>query len=114
MGSPPLTDTQIQAFMDDGFVRLNHAFSPDTAAAGRSILWREIGYDPDDPRTWKDPVVRLGGYSQAPFREAGNTQPLRSAFDQLVGPGRWLPLQGLGTFPVRFPSEEDPGTPGGM
>jgi Phytanoyl-CoA dioxygenase (PhyH) len=29
-----------------------------------------------------------------------------------VGPGRWLPRDSLGTFPVRFPSPDDPGDAG--
>ena len=37
---------------------------------------------------------------------------LHSAFDQLVGTGRWLPRDGLGTFPVRFPHPDDPGDAG--
>jgi hypothetical protein len=37
---------------------------------------------------------------------------LQAAFDRLVGKGRWLPLQGLGTFPIRFPSPDDPGDTG--
>lgn len=40
--------------------------------------------------------------------EVANTPKLRDAFDQLVGPGCWCPLDGLGTFPVRFPSEDAP------
>jgi hypothetical protein len=37
---------------------------------------------------------------------------LHAAFDQLVGKGRWRPRRGLGTFPVRFPSPDDPGDAG--
>jgi hypothetical protein len=58
------------------------------------------------------PVVRLGGYSDPPFRAAANTPRLAGALDQLVGSGRWLPLGGLGTFPVRFPAGDDPGDTG--
>ncbi len=46
------------------------------------------------------------------FRAAANTPALTAAFDSLVGPGRWLPRGGLGTFPIRFPSSEDPGDAG--
>ena len=46
------------------------------------------------------------------FIEAANTPRLLGAFDQLVGEGRWLPSFGLGTFPIRFPSETDPGDAG--
>lgn len=107
-----LTDAQIERYTSDGFVRIDDAFSRALADECRAILWRDTGCDPDDPATWTRPVVRLGNYTQAPFRAAANTPALREAFDQLVGPGRWLPCGSLGTFPVRFPSPDDPGDAG--
>jgi hypothetical protein len=99
-------------FIEDGFVRLPHAFPSSVAEAARAILWRDIGASPDDPATWTRPVVRLGMYGQAPFVEAANTPVLHRAFDALVGAGRWLPRDSLETFPVRFPSPADPGDAG--
>jgi hypothetical protein len=107
-----LTSAQIEQFIHDGFVRVDHAFSEETARAARTILWRDLSGNPDDPTTWKSPVVRLGMYSQAPFVEAANTPILLRAFDQLVGPGDWVPCRSMGTFPVRFPSNDDPGDAG--
>lgn len=107
-----LTPAQIDAFIADGFVRIDNAFSEDTAAACRAILWKAAGVDPDEPRTWTKPVIRLGGFSDLPFREAANAPALTAAYDQLVGPGRWLAPGGLGTFPIRFPSPDDPGDTG--
>ena len=107
-----LSSADIKHFIDQGFVRLDGAFPPTTADAARAILWREIGCDPDDPATWIHPVVRLGMYSDKPFIEAANTPRLHQAFDQLVGEGRWLPCGAMGTFPVRFPSQEDTGDTG--
>jgi hypothetical protein len=57
-------------------------------------------------------VIRLPGYGQEPFRKAVNTPILHAAFDQIVGKGRWLPRDGLGIFPVRFPHHDDPGDAG--
>ena len=105
----PLSSEDIQRFVRDGFIRLDGAFSRSTAAAARAILWRDSGCDPLDRATWTHPVVRLGRYDDPPFREAANTDRLVAALDQLVGIGRWMPLDGLGTFPIRFPSESDPG-----
>lgn len=110
--SRPLSAADIEHFITQGFVRLDGAFSRETAEAARAILWRDTGCDPDDPSTWTRPVIRLGMYGQPPFREAANTPKLTAAFDQLVGPGRWRPVRALGTFPVRFPSPEDPGDAG--
>ena len=109
---PALDQAQIDSFITDGFVRLDNAFPRELADQGRAILWRETGCDPDNPATWTRPVIRLGGYSELPFREAANTALLHAAYDQVVGKDRWVPPPGLGTFPVRFPSDEEPGDDG--
>lgn len=105
---PALSEDQVAAFVEDGFVRVPGAFPKDLAAECREILWRDAGADPGDPATWARPVVRLGGYGSAPFRRAAGTPVLRGAYDRLVGAGRWVPREGLGTFPIRFPHPDDP------
>lgn len=107
-----LSDAQIRQFIQDGFVRIDRAFPRQLADQGRAILWQDTGCDPDDPTTWTRPVIRLGHYGQEPFKQAVNTSVLHAAFDQLVGKGRWRPRNNLGTFPVRFPSPDDPGDAG--
>jgi len=107
-----LTNEQILRFTTDGFVRIDEAFPSELADAGRAILWADTGCNPADPGTWTKPVIRLGGYAQEPFAKAVNTPMLRAAYDQLVGAGRWMARQSLGTFPVRFPSPDDPGDTG--
>lgn len=108
----PLSDAQVASFIGDGFVRIDNAFSAEIADECRAILWKDTGANPDDPSTWTRPVIRLGHYAQPPFRAAANTPLLHLAYDQLVGKGRWVPPQALGTFPVRFPSPNDPGDAG--
>jgi hypothetical protein len=103
---------RVEQFIQDGFVKIETAFSRDFADQGRSILWRDTGCDADDPATWTNPVIRLGMYGQEPFALAANTPVLHQAFDRLVGPGRWLPRPNLGTFPIRFPCADDPGDAG--
>ena len=107
-----LSDAQIHRFIEDGFVRLDGAFPRELAEEARAILWRDSGCDPNDAATWTKPVIRLGMYTQRLFVEAANTRVLHEAFDQLVGAGRWLPCRSMGTFPVRFPSPDDPGDAG--
>ena len=107
-----LDSSQVRQFMEDGFVKVEGAFSRDVADACVEILWRDTGCDRHDPATWTKPVIRLGDYGQEPFRLAANTPALHEAFDQLVGAGRWAPRTSLGTFPIRFPSDEDPGDAG--
>lgn len=96
----------------DGFVHLPEAFPRSLADECRAFLWRATGLDPDDPTTWTKPVIRLDGYGHGPFQRAATTPRLHSAFDQLAGTGRWVPRQGLGTFPIRFPHPDDPGDAG--
>jgi hypothetical protein len=107
-----LSDAQIEQFIQDGFVRIGRAFPRELAEQGRTILWRDLPCDPDNPATWTRPVIRLGYYNDEPFRKAVNSPLLHTAFDQLVGKGRWWPRADLGTFPVRFPSPHDPGDAG--
>jgi hypothetical protein len=107
-----LSEAQIEQFIQDGFVRIDHAFPRELAEQGRAIMWRDLPCDPDNPASWTKPVIRLPGYGQEPFKKAVNSLILHVAFDQLVGKGRWRPRDGLGTFPVRFPHADDPGDAG--
>lgn len=107
-----LTSSEVQAFIDAGFVKVDHAFSAELARRCREKLWAEIGLSPGEPETWTQPVVRIGFKASAPFVEAANSPRLHRAYDQLVGEGRWLAPMGLGSFPIRFPSSDAPGDDG--
>jgi hypothetical protein len=107
-----LSAAQIDDFAQHGYVKIEQAFPRALADEACTILWKDTGCDPNDATTWTRPVIRLGMYPQAPFVAAANTPVLHQAFDQLVGAGRWLPCRSMGTFPVRFPSAEDPGDTG--
>lgn len=106
-----LSDNDVAQFIYEGYIKLENVFS-EAAAEARNILWKDTGCDPDDASTWTKPVIRLGDYAQEPFRKAVNNSLLHAAFDELVGKGRWLPRNSLGTFPVRFPSDEEPNDSG--
>lgn len=107
-----LDDEQVDAFVEDGYVRLQSAFPRRVAARCRALLWEATGCDPDDSTTWTHPVIRIGGLADEPFQVAATTERLHTAFDQLVGPHRWVPRVGLGTFPIRFPHPDSPGDDG--
>jgi hypothetical protein len=101
-----------EQFVHEGFVKLENAFPPATAAEARAILWQATGCDPEDRKSWTSPVIRLGDFAQEPFRQAVNTPVLHAAFDELVGVGRWTPRASVGGFPIRFPHPDDPGDTG--
>jgi hypothetical protein len=107
-----LSKKEIEQFILRGFVRIDNAFSQEIADAALDILWNDLPCDRSNPSTWTEPVIRLGIYSQQPFIESLNTQKLHLAFNQLVGEGKWIPCQNVGTFPVRFPSVQQPNDTG--
>jgi hypothetical protein len=107
-----LSETQREDFIRDGYLRLEHAFSAELANQGREQLWAALGLSPNEPDRWTRPVIRLGFMSGPTFVAAANTARLHGAYDALVGKGRWQKPAGLGTFPIRFPSAEDPGDVG--
>jgi hypothetical protein len=107
-----LTSHQVRNFIDDGFVKIENAFSIKLAKQCRDELWAAMGLSPDQPENWIQPVVRVGSKASPPFVEAANTPRLHEAYDQLAGDRRWLAPKYLGTFPIRFPSSQSPGDDG--
>jgi hypothetical protein len=107
-----LSPAQIAAFIADGFIRIDDAFSRAVADECRTILWSLTGCDPNDRTTWTKPVIRINACEDAPFSASANTHRLHIAFNQLVGRGRWEPRFSMGTFPIRFPSDQPPGDDG--
>ena len=77
--APGLTPAQIDAFIADGFVRIDNAFPRALAEQAAAILWRDAGCDPGAPASWRAPVIRLGHYAQPVFREVANTPRLHAA-----------------------------------
>ncbi|WP_171064219.1 hypothetical protein [Actinomadura soli] len=45
----------------------------------RTIIWRDLGADPDDPSTWPCPIAARSDHTDAPFVAAANT-PRQAAF----------------------------------
>lgn len=103
-----LTPTEIEQFIEQGFVRIEAAFPRAVAEEACAVLWRESGCDRRDRSTWTRPVVRLPGFGGGPFAAAASTPRLHEAYDQLCGVGRWIARDGLGTFVIRFPVPGDP------
>src|SRR4051794_1909860 len=103
-----LSAEQVDDFVRDGFVRLEGAVPRDVLDQCIGELWEASGCNPDDRSTWTQPVIRLDYLGTPAFRAAANGRALHEAFDQLVGPNRWRPREGLGTFPLRFPSDRPP------
>lgn len=102
--------------MANGVIAVRNAFSRDVADACIEVVWERLaeqGVDRGDRTTWTRPVVWVSCPEGGPFVQAGTSPALWDAYDQLIGPRRWPPRQGVGgSIPVRFPSEDDPGYAG--
>ena len=109
-----LADAEIEGFVHDGFVKVAQAFSRELAARCVDELWLSLDVDRYDPATWTEPIIRIPGTRHPDLVAAINTDRLTGAInDVLGGPHAWQPRStGYGSFPVRFPSEVDPGDAG--
>jgi hypothetical protein len=94
----------IDAFVRDGFVKLEQAAPREIAEAACDLLWQQIGLSPDDPGSWTQPVVWAADLTGAgPFGRLIRSRGLADALDQLCGTDGWVPRGALGHIPVRFP-----------
>jgi hypothetical protein len=108
-----LSDEEVLRFVADGYMRLDNAFDRELAAACVTELWSSLDADPRDASTWTAPVVRIPGSGSPRLVEAINSPRLVGAIDDVVGVSQWQRrTSGYGTFPVRFPSNTDPGDTG--
>jgi hypothetical protein len=98
----------VESFVRDGFVKLPGAVPGCVVDACAGLLWEAIGLDPQDPSTWAEPVYWVGGMSQPPFVQAMNSMVVLKACERLAGPGRWKPRDSMGSFPLRFPHDDEP------
>lgn len=104
----PLSDVQIEDFVERGWTLLRHAFPSAVARAVRRDLGRRIGIDLERPEQWTQPQVWLQEMMTEPPYTDALTERFQTAVDQLVGVGRWKMTQEMGWWPVNFPGFDDP------
>src|SRR5262245_54736292 len=103
-----LTNEEVEFFVENGFVLLRDAFSRETAAEIRKFLWSEIGLSPDEPSKWTKSMIHIQkAFSHGPFQEAF-TERVYSAYDDIIGEGRYKKEKYLGWWPIAFPGFEPP------
>lgn len=94
----------VDAFLADGFARLEQPWLRDVAAAARAALWARLGMSPDDPAGWTTPVAWAADLTgDGPFGALVHSTAVAEALDRLCGVGGWQPRGALGNVPVRFP-----------
>ena len=94
----------VEAFMADGFAKIEQAAPRSIADAARAALWQQLGLSPDDHAGWTEPVRWAADLTgQGPFGELVRSPVLAQALDRVCGAGGWLRRGSLGNIPVRFP-----------
>jgi hypothetical protein len=97
----------LDAFMTDGFAKIEKAAPRRVADEARALLWRQLGLSPDDPDRWSAPVRWASDLmGEGPFGEIVRSRALAAALDAVCGSGGWVPRGSLGNIPVRFPVAE--------
>lgn len=103
-----LSGTDIEQFMEHGWVRVPLAYSRKAALAAQEVLWEQVekrGAIRSDPSTWTQPMIQINENYDTPEFRACDTERLSDAIEDLVGIGRWI---GRGTpnrwgwWPVNF------------
>jgi len=108
------TDSQVQQFIDRGYVTLPGAFPRENALAAQSFLWSRLkerdGIDRNDPTTWTTPMVRLNETYNTDVFQRCDVPLLGDAIEDLVGKGRWRErgsMTNWGWWPVNFAEGAD-------
>ena len=105
-----LTGEEVDRFAEEGFLHLRRVVPPDIVAAGRRVIWNDLGQDPDDPSSWTEPVARLLPSDPRPFKAAFDNLRLFEAFDrQGWGAGSLDRISASSSFGSRIlPTRETP------
>ena len=94
----------LDAFVSDGYAKVENAALRTVADEARALLWRQLGVSAQDRDGWSEPVRWASDMTGCgPFGELLRSPDLATALDAVCGRGGWMPRGSLGNIPVRFP-----------
>ena len=64
-----LTPEEVDQFIYSGYIKLSDCFDIDLAASLVHKAYQRLGYDPDDPSTWKREIDYLDHHNKFPIRD---------------------------------------------
>lgn len=108
-----LSATDVEQFIELGWVRVPQAFNRRDALKAQDVLWQQVekrDVKRDDKSTWTKPMIQINETYDTPEFRACDTERLSDAIEDLVGEGRWA---GRGTpnrwgwWPVNFAKGAD-------
>lgn len=103
-----LSPSDVDQFIELGYVKLRQAFAPERALDAQEFLWNKLagrGIRKEDRATWTKPLVHIKEAYNGPVFEACETDRLDDAVEDLVGEGRWRTRDqeaNWGWWPVNF------------
>lgn len=101
------SDSEVEQFIEEGYVLLRHGFSPQVARDARAFIWQEMNLAPDKPCEETCIHIRKN-FTGAPFDRVMNPR-LGAALDQLMGEDRGAIHDQFGWWPILFPGFPGPG-----
>ena len=107
-GGRVLTDDEIAAFIEDGYIVLRQAFPRVLAERILPMVWAELGIDPNDRTDRREAMLMLEKVIDTPPVPDIYTERYFGAIDDLCGRGRGRASRGAGYWPIRFPGFANP------
>ena len=98
-----LNSSEVDQFIEEGYVPLRQAFSPDAAAWYVDHVWDKLAIKRDDPSTWTSARAHLKENVPIPDDQPLYTPKVVNAIDDLLGESRWIPRTTTGWWPVTLP-----------
>jgi len=117
-----LTESDVEQFIERGYICFREAYPRKTALEAQDFLWDRIiekypeyGLKKSDPETWKPvlekdangtfPTIHLREFYNEPIFKACETNRLAGAIEDLIGEGRWAlkhEPHNWGWWPINF------------
>ncbi len=103
-----LTHSEVEHFIENGWVKVNQAIPRENALAVQNTIWEKLaerGVDKQDRSTWTKPMVHITENYSGPEFDACQTERLTGAMNDLAGAdNRLIPTQppAWGWWPVNF------------
>lgn len=119
MKTKVFTPSEIEQFMELGYVKLEEAYPRHFALKAQNYLWdrlQERGISQEDPAAWTQPMVRMNETYDEEVFQVCNTKRLADAIEDLIGEGRFAHRvvygedsrkTNWGWWPVNFSSGAD-------
>jgi len=104
-----LSESEIQKFKIEGFIKLESAFARKDALAVQDFIWGKlkdyVGVLREDRKTWQEEIAHIKEDYSNEILDACSTSKLNSVISQLISPNEWADANtrtAWGWWPVNF------------